>query len=116
MPSAEVHYDVSDGVATVTINRPERRNALSWAVITGLREAMARAKADAEVRVVVTTGAGDKAYCAGADLTGIAEGASFVEVHDDRGELARLFLDMYSLGTPTVARGRRLALAGGSGL
>jgi enoyl-CoA hydratase/carnithine racemase len=116
MPSAEVLYDVSDGVATVTINRPERRNALSWAVITGLREAMARAKADADVRVVVTTGAGDKAYCAGADLTGMAEGASFVELHDDRGELARLFLDMYSLGKPTVARVRGFALAGGFGL
>jgi enoyl-CoA hydratase/carnithine racemase len=112
----EVLYDVADHVATVTINRPERRNSMSWGVITGLREAVARAKADAEVRVVVITGAGDKAFCAGADLTGMRSDTSFVEVHDARGELARLFNEMYDLGKPTVARVRGYALAGGFGL
>jgi enoyl-CoA hydratase/carnithine racemase len=112
----EVLYDVADHVATVTINRPERRNSMSWGVITGLRDAVARAKADAEVRVVVITGAGDKAFCAGADLTGMRSDTSFVEVHDARGELARLFNEMYDLGKPTVARVRGYALAGGFGL
>jgi enoyl-CoA hydratase/carnithine racemase len=109
-------YEAAGGVATVTINRPERRNALSWTVITELRAAVAAVKADPDVRVLVLTGAGDKAFCAGADLTGMASGAGFTELHDARGELARLFLDLYELGKPTIARVRGFALAGGFGL
>jgi enoyl-CoA hydratase/carnithine racemase len=109
-------YEVANGIATVTINRPERRNALSWAVMTELRAAFAAVKADPGVRVVVLTGAGDKAFCAGADLTGMAEGAGYASVHDARGELARLFRDMWELGKPVVARVRGYALAGGFGL
>src|SRR5215212_8839603 len=110
-------YEVREGVARLTINRPERRNAMSWAVITELRDAVARAKADPEVRVVVLTGAGDQAFCAGADLGGMAGGDSgFTATHDARGELARLFTDMWNLGKPTIARVRGFALAGGFGL
>jgi enoyl-CoA hydratase/carnithine racemase len=109
-------YDLTGGVATVTINRPERRNALSWAVMTELRQVLAAVKDDPEVRVVVLTGAGDKAFCAGADLTGMAGDASYAAVHDGRGELARLFRDMWELGKPTIARVRGYALAGGFGL
>jgi enoyl-CoA hydratase/carnithine racemase len=109
-------YDVAGGVARVTINRPERRNAMSWSVLTELRDAVASAKADSDVRAVVLTGAGDKAFCAGADLTGMRADARYVEVHDARGELARLFDDMWALGKPTIARVRGYALAGGFGL
>jgi len=116
MVAEEVLYEVADGVARVTINRPERRNAISWGVTTGLRGAVARAKEDPAVRVLVLTGAGDKAFCAGADLTGMAEGAAFLELHSGRGELARLFLEMWELGKPTIARVRGYALAGGFGL
>jgi enoyl-CoA hydratase/carnithine racemase len=109
-------YEVRDHVARVTINRPERRNAMSWDVITGLRKAAADAKADNDVRVVVLTGAGEQAFCAGADLTGMRGDAGFVETHDARGELARLFMELWSLGKPTIARVRGFALAGGFGL
>src|SRR5262249_35180403 len=109
-------YDVADGVATITINRPERRNALSWTVMTELRSAFARAKADPEVRVVVLTGAGDKAFSAGADLSRMAAGAGFLDLHDARGELARLFREVWELGKPTVARVRGYSLAGGFGV
>jgi enoyl-CoA hydratase/carnithine racemase len=109
-------YDVAGHVATVTINRPERRNALSWAVITELRAALAAVRSDPDVRVVVVTGAGDKAFCAGADLTGMAADSGYAQVHDARGELARLFRDMWELGKPVVARVRGYALAGGFGL
>ena len=112
----ELLYQAASGVATITINRPERRNAMSWGVIAGMRDAVARAKADPEVRVVVLTGAGDKAFCAGADLGGMAEGAGFLDLHEGRGELARLFHDMWSMGKPTIARVRGYALAGGFGL
>jgi enoyl-CoA hydratase/carnithine racemase len=116
MAAGELIYEVRDHVARVTINRPERRNAMTWGVITGLREAAARAKADPEVRAVVLTGAGDQAFCAGADLGGMAGDDGFVASHDGRGELARLFLDLYDLGKPTIARVRGFALAGGFGL
>jgi len=114
--SDELLVSTADGVCTMTINRPERRNALSWDVITGLRTATAAAKDDPEVRVVVVTGAGDRAFCAGADLGGMADNASYAEVHDARGELARLFLDFYQLGKPTIAKVRGYCLAGGFGL
>lgn len=114
--SDELLASSADGVLTLTINRPERRNALSWDVITGLRAAVAAAKDDATVRAVVITGAGEKAFCAGADLGGMADNASYAEVHDARGELARLFLDLYGLGKPTIAKVRGFCLAGGFGL
>jgi enoyl-CoA hydratase/carnithine racemase len=112
----ELLYDVDGPVATLTINRPERRNALSWSVVAELRLAFARAKSDDAVRVVVVTGAGDKAFCAGADLSGMAEGAGVAELHDGRGELAELFREMWALGKPVIARVRGYALAGGFGL
>jgi enoyl-CoA hydratase/carnithine racemase len=116
MPDEEVLYAAADGVATVTINRPERRNAMSYGVMQGLRDSVARAKADDDVRVVVLTGAGDRAFCAGADLGGIAENAGAAAAHDGRGFLADLFRDLWSLGKPTIARVRGYALAGGFGL
>ena len=121
---SELLSTVSDGVCRLTLNRPERRNALSWSLIAELREALSEAKADPDVRVVVLTGAGDKAFCAGADLGGMAASpsaetepsASFLELHEGRGGLADLFLDLYALGKPTIARVFGYALAGGMGL
>lgn len=112
----DVRYEVEGHVARVTIDRPERRNAMSFTVMEGLRESMARARADADVRVVVLTGEGEKAFCAGADLGGIGDNPSQAEVHEGRGELAALFREMWDLGKPTVARVRGYALAGGFGL
>jgi enoyl-CoA hydratase/carnithine racemase len=112
----DVRYEVADRVARITIDREERRNALSWAVVRQLRAAVAEAKADPEVGVVVLTGAGERAFCAGADLSGMAAGAGFAELHDGRGEIAELFRDLYGLGKPTIARVRGFALAGGFGL
>src|SRR5689334_6075690 len=114
--AAELLYEVADNVATLTINRPERRNALSWDVIAQMRDRLAEAKADASVRVVVITGSGDKAFCAGADLGGMADGASFAELHEGRGGLKELFKDFYALGKPTIAKVHGYALAGGFGL
>ncbi|MDA8183450.1 MAG: enoyl-CoA hydratase-related protein [Actinomycetota bacterium] len=104
-------------VARITINRPQVRNAMSWAVVRGLRAAFAEAKADPEVRVVVLSGAGDKAFCSGADLGGMAGGdEGFLPVHDARGELAGLFGEMWSMGKPTIASVQGWAMAGGFGL
>ena len=116
MAEAEVLYAVDGAVARVTINRPVRRNSMSYGVMQGLRDAFAAAKADDVVRVVVLTGAGEKAFCAGADLGGIAENAGAAAAHEGRGLLADLFREMWALGKPTIARVRGFALAGGFGL
>jgi enoyl-CoA hydratase/carnithine racemase len=114
--SGELLVDTVDGVTTLTINRPEVHNALSWSVLTELRAAVAAAKDDPATRVVVLTGAGERAFCAGADLSGMAEGAGHADLHDSRGELARLFADLWGLGKPTIAKVRGWCLAGGFGI
>ena len=106
-------YAVAGAVARLTINRPERRNALSWSTVGLLRAALAEARADGAVRVVVLTGAGDRAFCAGADLKDVAGGAA---AGGGPADLGGLFADLWSLGKPTVARVRGYALAGGFGL
>jgi enoyl-CoA hydratase/carnithine racemase len=113
-------YEVAGPIARITINRPERRNALSWALVRELRHAFAEAKAHPDVHVCVLTGAGDRAFCAGADLaemtTAEGRGPGFLELHQARGELAGLLRDLYELGKPTIAQVRGYALAGGFGL
>ncbi len=103
-------------VATITIDRAEKRNALNVVVMKELRRAFAGAKTDAGCHVVVLTGAGDKAFCAGGDLGGFTDQQSRVEQHHLRGELAALFREMTRLGKPVVARVNGHALAGGFGL
>jgi len=75
MPFGEIRYEVADGVCTVTLNRPDRLNAVTATMLGELREAWDRADADDAVRAVIVTGAG-RAFCAGADLG--AGGATFV--------------------------------------
>ena len=91
---------------------------MSFGVMQGLRDAVTEAKADDGVRVVVVTGAGDKAFCAGADLGGggIAGTEGAATAHEARRMLAELFRDLWKLGKPTIARVRGYALAGGFGL
>ncbi|HEU4360185.1 MAG TPA: enoyl-CoA hydratase-related protein [Mycobacterium sp.] len=72
-----VHYQVDSGVATLTIDDQPHRNALSAAIRTGLFDCLARAEADPDVSVAILTGAGDRAFCAGANLKEMAaEGIS----------------------------------------
>jgi len=110
-----VDYEVSNGVATITINDPGRRNPMSVDTMSGLLEGTRVAIDDADVRVVVYTGAGDKAFSAGGDLSG-----SFADdpvgLHKARGVLANLFRLMDRGGKPTLARVNGHALAGGFGL
>ena len=76
-----VRYEVADGVATVTLNNPEKRNMLSAQMLAELVDAMKRAQAAGEVKAVVLTGAGEKAFCAGADLGGFAADVPLIEKH-----------------------------------
>lgn len=110
-----VRYDVSRGRATITLDDPRRRNPMTVETMSALLERTREAMDDPEVGVVVYTGAGDRAFCAGGDLSG-----SFVDdpvgLHAGRGDLARLFQMMMRGGKPTVARVNGHALAGGFGL
>jgi len=63
-----VLYEVEDGIATITLNRPEKRNAISMAMLLRLEELIAAVEAAPDVRVVVITGAGSRAFCVGADI------------------------------------------------
>lgn len=113
--SSEVRYAVQGGQALVTIDRPRARNALSPAVVQGLMEALGRAEADPEARVVVLTGAGEKVFCAGGDLGQMGDGG-FLATHDGRRSYATLLMRVQGCRKPTVARVNGHALAGGLGL
>lgn len=116
-PSPAVLYQRTGFVARITLNRPENRNALSPEVMAGLRESLGRAGGDDDARVVVLTGAGDRAFCAGGDLGGGGFlGKGFVERHHDRRDFADLFRQLNKLGKPVIARVRGYCLAGGFGL
>jgi enoyl-CoA hydratase/carnithine racemase len=110
---------LEDGVCRLTLNRPERKNALSRELVRDLTTAFRDADADAAVRCVVVTGAGDgdkAAFCAGGDLAGGMSGDGFFEQHLDRAAFADLLLTMRRMRTPTVAAVNGTALGGGFGL
>ncbi len=106
----------SDGVLRLTINREDKRNALSAEVMRGLLDGVRAASADDEVRVVVVGSAGEKIFCAGADLAVMSEDSTGLEQHEGRGLLAKLVVAMRECPVPVVARVQGLCLAGGIGL
>jgi len=112
----EVKVELVGAVATVTLNRPDQRNPLSAGMRRDLRHAFAWCKGEPAVRVVVLTGAGDRVFCAGADLGGFAADATVLERHRASHDFVELFLDMQELGKPIVGRINGHALAGGFGL
>lgn len=118
MPGTErLRVAQSGGVARLTLDRPERRNALDAALIEDLKRALRAADADPEVRVVALEGAG-KDFCSGADLSTlrvIAE-ATTMENLEDVDALAALFHLPRTMRKPVVALVRGRALAGGCGL
>lgn len=110
-----VRYEVATGKATITIDDPGRRNPMSVETMSGLLRATRQAVDDPEVRVIVYTGAGDRAFSAGGDLSGgFADDP--IGLHKARGDLGELFRLMIRGGKPTVARVNGDALAGGFGL
>ncbi len=115
--NSEVLYQVDGGVARITLNRPEKRNALNDALVAGLKDAFQRADKDEAVRVVVLSGAG-KDFCAGADLSSLQKisEASVAENTDDARSLMELFVLIRRLKIPVLAAVKGRALAGGCGL
>jgi enoyl-CoA hydratase len=105
----------ADGVLTVTIDRPAQRNALNVDVNRGLLAALDDARSD-DVAVVVLTGAGEQAFCAGADLGGMPEDAGAVASHRARALFADVLTGVRSLPKPVVGRVNGHAVGGGFGL
>ncbi len=104
----------SDGaIRTITINRPEKLNALNRAVIKELSEALSQAEKDKEIRAVILTGAGEKAFVAGADIS------EFAHFSNEEGQKLSaeghkiLFNAVEKMGTPVIAAVNGFALGGG---
>ena len=112
-----VLYEVRDAIARITLNRPEKRNALNAEIIDALKIALRRAGHDHDVRAVILTGAGSD-FCSGADLQALQKisAASVADNLDDAQSLLEVFTLIRQLRVPVVAAVRGRALAGGCGL
>jgi len=112
-----LEYGVEAGVATLLLNRPDKRNALNAALIDALKNALGQAEMDASVRVVLIRGAG-KDFCSGADLEELERNAEMGHEESllEATRLGELFVRMRRHPRPIVAAVHGRALAGGAGL
>ena len=109
-------YEVDDFVCTITMNRPEKRNALSAQLVNELIYALELASEDDAVRAIILTGSGG-AFCAGGDLSQMSGGGSGSDTSiPQRGGFVELNLAFTQVNKPVIAKVRRYALAGGLGL
>jgi methylglutaconyl-CoA hydratase len=113
----ELLYSTEGAVALITLNRPDKRNALNDGLINNLKDALHQADADDTIRVVVIMGAGAD-FCAGADLAALQKisESSVMENLEDAQSLMELFALIRRVKVPVVAAVRGRALAGGCGL
>jgi len=110
MSTTDVLYDVSDHIATLTLNRPDHRNTISQGMLNGLSELLLEADRDEDVRAIVITGAG-KFFCAGLDLTGGDIGPGSDKDANKKAKRVHPTLDLrntpptvlHNLNTPTIA-------------
>jgi|tagenome__1003787_1003787.scaffolds.fasta_scaffold20842900_2 enoyl-CoA hydratase len=112
-----VRYDVDDaGVATIALDHPETRNALSDQVLDDLLAAFSAARDDEAVRCVVLTSTHEKVFSSGGNLAGFAEGVPLVLKHFGTDRFPRLFQLIGGLGKPSICAANGHVLAGGLGL
>ena len=116
MPTPLVLVERRGPVQWITINRPEQRNAMNDEVTEGIREGLVQAGSDREVRAIVLTGAGDRAFCAGGDLGSSKDGPFQVDPASPGNAVIALFREFERCELPTIARINGHALAGGMGL
>ncbi len=112
-----ITVEAKDKVGRITLSREEKRNAISPTMMNELLDAFKRYDDDPNVVAIVLTGAGEKAFCSGADIgESLAAGASFIERHEEQRKFAELFKMIIGLKKPLVGRINGHALGGGLGL
>jgi enoyl-CoA hydratase len=116
MASDSVLYEVADGVATVTLNEPATRNALSAEILGGLTASLQSARADEQVRCVVLASSHERVFSSGANLGGFAGDVALVHKHFGSELFVDLFKLLGALGKPTICAARGHVLAGALGL
>src|ERR687893_1356187 len=110
--SSTLTCDLTDGVARVTVNRPDKLNALNAIVIAELGDAVTRIETDSAIRGVVVTGAGTKAFVAGADINELTEqGVTGGRTRALIGQ--QVFRRLERCGKPVIAAGKGFAPGGG---
>jgi enoyl-CoA hydratase len=113
MSYCHIQFEVAeDGISLLTIDRPEKRNALSGAVVGELDDAFGRVASDDKIRALIVTGAGEKAFVAGADIQELAA-LSPVELREMALAGQRVFRRLETIGKPSVAAINGFALGGG---
>ena len=110
---SDLRVTADAGVLRLHLDREAKRNALSHEVLRGMLGAL---RAPGDARVVLLTSAGERVFCAGADLVQMAPDATGLEVHEGRGLLREVVLAMRACPVPVVASVQGLCLAGGVGL
>jgi enoyl-CoA hydratase len=116
MPEPSVLYDVTDAVATITLNEPDSRNALSDELLGHLLAALERARDDQRARCVVLASSHERVFSAGGDLGGFGAEMALVHKHLGSGRFVALFRLIGELGKPTLCAARGHVLAGALGL
>ena len=114
---SEILFEASDGIAEITLNRPEKRNALNDTLIGRLKETLQNANQDKTLRAIVIKGAGAD-FCSGADLSALQKisESNVLENYDDADNLRELFSMIRLIKIPVIAAVHGRALAGGCGL
>lgn len=117
MTYAKIIYEIQDGIARITLNRPEKRNALDAELVSELKDAIASSARDPNCRVVLLSGAGTD-FCSGADLAALEKSAQsgVLDNMADARNTAELFLMMRNHPRPVIAAVQGRALAGGCGI
>ena len=113
-PAPELAVELRGTVLWLTIQREERRNAMSHGVLAGMAKAIADAQGQRDIRAIVVTGAGSKAFCAGADLQSAK--AFTTDYSEPLGHLAQLLRVAQASCVPLIARVNGACMAGGMGL
>lgn len=116
MPFATVRYDVSDRIATIALDQPDTRNALSDELLSDLIAALERARDDDDVRCVVLTSTHERVFSAGGNLAGFAADVPLVHKHFGTEAFPRLFGLLGELGKPSICAANGHVLAGALGL
>lgn len=112
-----IKYEIRNQTAIITLNRPDKRNALNSELVNLIKDKITQAESGEEIKSIIITGEG-KAFCAGADLKYLSQikNNSAVENEKDSQSLAEMYLKIYNSKKPTIAAVNGAAIAGGCGL